>query len=79
MRLGWHLKWRSGCQADADNFEIFITADKNLSYQQNLKNRKMAIILLSTNKWRPIKAAVQLILEALTAIQPGDFKELQIP
>jgi len=32
-------------------FDLFITSDQNLRYQQNLKGRKIAIIELSTNDW----------------------------
>jgi hypothetical protein len=60
-------------------FDLFITADQNLSYQQNLKGRRIAILLLSTNKLRPILAAEPAIITAITAMQPGDFRQVDIP
>src|SRR5205823_4751940 len=32
------------------NFEVFVTADKNLRYQQNLAGRSLAIVELPTNR-----------------------------
>jgi hypothetical protein len=32
--------------AEQDGFDVFITGDKNLSYQQNLKGRKLSIVIL---------------------------------
>ena len=37
--------------ADRDGFEIFVSADTNLKYQQNLKSRRIAIVVLSTPSW----------------------------
>ena len=60
-------------------FTAFITADQNLSYQQNLTGYTIAILQLSTNKWRRIQAAGDIIQSALTGIQPGEFQKLEIP
>ncbi len=43
-----------------DQFDVFITADQNIRYEQNLTGRKIAILQLSTNKLRPILAAAAL-------------------
>jgi hypothetical protein len=42
-------------------FDLFITADQGIRYQQNLAGRKIAILQLSTNKLREILAAAALI------------------
>jgi hypothetical protein len=60
-------------------FDVFITADQGLPYQQNLTGRRMAILGLSTNKIILIAAAASLIQEALASIQPTEFRNLQIP
>jgi hypothetical protein len=60
-------------------FELFITADQNLRYQQNLAGRRIAILELSTNKLRRIKAAADLIRVAIDEIKAGDFRRLEIP
>ena len=50
-----------------------------MRYQQNLTGRKIAIIELSTNKLRRIRAAAAMIQKTVASIQPGEFRELQIP
>jgi hypothetical protein len=38
--------------AEGAGFEVFLTADKNLRYQQNLADRKIAIIVIGNAQWR---------------------------
>ena len=59
-------------------FDLFITSDQNLAYQQNLAGRRIAILLLSTNKLRQIVAAVDSIRSALSMLGPGEFRRLDI-
>ena len=58
-------------------FDVFITADKNLRYQQNLKIRKIAILEISTNRLPLIKEMETKIIEALQQIEPQQYKELR--
>lgn len=60
-------------------FDLFITSDQNIRYQQNLKGRGIAILELSTNDIRRIHAVHTLVDEAVERIQPGEFKQLNIP
>jgi predicted nuclease of predicted toxin-antitoxin system len=57
-------------------FDVFITSDKNLSYQQNLQNRTIAILLLPSNQVPIIENMLPQIDEALENILPKDFIEL---
>jgi len=57
-------------------FEIFITSDKNLRYQQNLQNRKIAILLLPGNQIPIVRNLLPQIDEELERIKSGDFVEL---
>ena len=57
-------------------FEIFITSDKNLRYQQNLQNRKTAILLLPSNQVPVVVDLLPRIDEELERIKSGDFVEL---
>ena len=65
-------------QAEAE-FELFITSDQNIRYQQNLAGRRIAIIELSTNDWRRIQAAASALREAIDVIGPGELRILSIP
>ena len=60
----------------AAEFDVFITSDKNLRYQQNLTNRRTAILLLPSNQLPIIKNLLPQIDKALETIQAGDFIEL---
>jgi predicted nuclease of predicted toxin-antitoxin system len=60
-------------------FDVFITSDQNIRYQQNLAGRRIAILELSTNDIRRIQAAGVLIEEALATITRNEFKQLNIP
>src|SRR2546425_4459641 len=59
-------------------FDLFITSDQNLRYQQNLAGRRLPILELSTNKLRRIQAAASLIQSAVASIRPGEFRQLDI-
>jgi predicted nuclease of predicted toxin-antitoxin system len=61
------------------DFNLFITSDQNIHYQQNLAGRQIAILELSTNDWRRIQAAAELIQSAISKIQPQEFRQLEIP
>jgi predicted nuclease of predicted toxin-antitoxin system len=60
-------------------FDLFITSDQNIRYQQNLAGRQIAILELSTNDLRRIHAAGALIQSAIEIIQPQEFRRLEIP
>lgn len=60
-------------------FDLFITSDQNLRYQQNLTGRRIAILELSTNDISRIQAASSLIEDALEKIQLNEFRQLTIP
>ena len=65
--------------AESNGFEVFITTDTNLRYQQNLIQRKIAIVSLSTTSWPRIKQHVSLIIAAVTNSANNSFIEVNIP
>jgi len=60
--------------AQAGWFDVLITADKNLRYQQNLTSRQIAIIELPTNRLRIVAAYAPQVNLVLTTISPGAFE-----
>ncbi len=54
-------------------FYAFITADKNLKYQQNLKSRRVVILELPFSRLSDIEPLLPRILEAIDASLPGDY------
>ena len=65
--------------AEEEDFDLFITADQEIGYQQNLTNLKLAVLVLSTNNWDHMKTAAAQITAAIDAIEPGSYNELRIP
>ena len=64
--------------AEATGFELFITADQELSYQQNLAARRIALVVLSTNNWGVVKQNMAPIANAIEAAVPGSFAFVDI-
>lgn len=60
-------------------FDIFITTDKNLRYQQNLSASKLAFIVLPTNQVPVVAKLIPEIESALATIQAGEFIEISLP
>ena len=79
QKAGWGSYTNGALLAKAEGtYDLFITADKNLKYQQNLAERKIAILELSTNRRRIIESNSTRILEAVDRIKPGDFISLDL-
>jgi hypothetical protein len=53
-------------------FDLFLTADKNLRYQQNLKGRRLAILLLPTNRLKVLQKMTADIEAAIAFVVPGE-------
>jgi hypothetical protein len=66
-------------EAEAAGFEVFVTADKNISYQQNLAGRKIAIVVLGQGRWSVIKPHVAQVVAAVNAATSGSYAEVKIP
>jgi hypothetical protein len=66
-------------KAEAAGFEVLVTTDKNLSYQQNLAGCKIAIVVLGQGRWSLIKRCVAQVVSSVNAATPGSFAEVEIP
>jgi hypothetical protein len=65
--------------AEKQGFEVLVTTDSNLKYQQNLKSRRIAIVVLSTPSWPRIQRAVAEVIGAIDAASEGSYTEVEIP
>ena len=65
--------------AEESGYELFLTADKNLRYQQNLAGRKISILVLGQSPWPLVRQHIPAILAAVDAATPGSFIEVEIP
>ncbi len=77
--MGWRAV-ENGALLDlmAATFQIFITTDKNIPHQQNLKKRGISLILLPTNRIPLLIELLPKIEEAISTIGIGEFKEIEI-
>lgn len=62
-----------------DRFEVLITTDKNLRYQQNLSGRRLAVVQLPTNQVPVVASLAPAVQEALANLKPGEFIEIPLP
>jgi predicted nuclease of predicted toxin-antitoxin system len=74
-----HLNWTGTKNgellkaAEDAGFDVMITSDRSIPYQQNMAGRKLAIVMLSTADWNLLKVASPQIAEAITMAPPGSF------
>jgi predicted nuclease of predicted toxin-antitoxin system len=64
--------------AEEAGFELFITADQEIRYQQNLAGRKLAVMMLSSNNWEYIKKSFHDIRAAIFDVEPDSYTEVEI-
>ncbi len=64
--------------AEAAGYEVFLTADKNIRYQQNLAGRKIALVVLTKPQWPLVKNHLGEIAAAVDASTPGSYAEVDI-
>lgn len=62
--------------AEGAGFDLFVTTDQNLRYQQNLDGRRLAILVLPTTRWPIIQRHVAEVAAAVASMPPGGFREL---
>ena len=65
--------------AEQDGFEVLVTTDRNLRYQQNLAERRIAVVVICTTSWPRIRAALQNVVVAVDSCQQGSCIEVAIP
>lgn len=65
--------------AEIEGFEVLVTTDRNLRYQQDLSVRRIAIVVLSTTSWPRISAAAARVRTAVDSCLPGSYVEVPVP
>nr|MDQ2898907.1 hypothetical protein [Acidobacteriota bacterium] len=70
----------ASCSAIAEmaGFDVMLTCDQNIAYQQNLTGRQIAIVVLGTNDWSVLRHAGALIAEAVAAATPNSFQTINV-
>ena len=65
--------------AEEGGFEVFVTADQNIYYQQSNVNRKIALVVLTSNYWPDVHAVRTEVRSVIEAAVPGSFVEVSVP
>jgi hypothetical protein len=64
--------------AEDHDFDVLITTDQSLKYQQNIPKKHLAVIVLLSTSWPRIQHHTDEIQQALGNITPGDWLEISI-
>jgi predicted nuclease of predicted toxin-antitoxin system len=77
----WHLLKNGELLQAAEQaaFDVMVTSDKGIKYQQNLTGRKIALVVLSQGRWKPIRRRLEAIAATVDAATPGSYTEVEIP
>ena len=80
FELGWGTLQNGALIAAAEShgFDVLLTTDKNLKYQQNLAGRRLAVVVLSTTSWPRIRRVTTKVLEAVSSAVPGSYMEVEV-
>ena len=80
FELGWATLQNGALIAAAEDagFEVFVTTDKNLKYQQNLAARSISIVVLSTTSWPRIRLVLPDVVAAVESALSAGYSEVTV-
>lgn len=79
FELGWSDLGNGELLAAAEaSFDLVITTDQQIRYQQNLVGRRLAILVLLTTSWPRLQTCIPKIKDAVECIGPGDYQEISV-
>ena len=64
--------------AESARFDVLVTTDKNIRYQQNLAARSIAVVVLLTTSWPRIQQSLPQVVTAVEDAIPGSYFEVQV-
>ena len=62
--------------AEKAGFDVLVTTDRNLQYQQNLSARRIAIAVILQSAWPILKGRAEEVAGSIAKLKPGDYKEI---
>jgi len=65
--------------AESNGYELVLTADQNIRYQQNLSGRKIALVVLGSNLWPLLKKHPPEITAAVNDSRVGSYAFIEVP
>lgn len=82
VQMQWHSQLENGkllTAAEDAGFDVMVTSDQNIGYQQNLTGRKLALVVLGSNIWPLVRDHGAAIAAAVDAAAPGSYDFVEIP
>ena len=81
IERGWQRVSNGQLIANAEEagFDVFLIADKRIRYQQNLKGRRIAVVVIGNPTWRILRKHLDRVTVAIGAVTPGSYTEVDIP
>ena len=78
---GWSTLTNGDLLAAAEQagYDVLVTGDRNLRYQQNLNGRRLSLVVLSNPAWPVVRANLQRIIVAVDRATPGSDEEVGLP
>lgn len=65
--------------AEEADMDVMVTADQNIRYQQNLTKRKVALVVLGSNRWPYLRGRLTEIVAAVNAAHAGSYAFIEVP
>ena len=65
--------------AEEAGFDVLLTTDKNIRYQQNLTGRHIAIVILGNSQRPAVHRYIGRVVAAVNGATPGSYTEVDIP
>lgn len=66
--------------AEEAGFELLLTTDRRIRYQQNLRGRRIALVVLTgSTRWSRVGRHAERIAAAVASATPGSYAEVEIP
>ena len=64
--------------AEQAGFDVLLTCDQNIYYQQNLSHRKLTLVVLSSNHWPTLRRIAARIATAVDFVQTGQIVKIEV-
>lgn len=80
--MRWHPQLANGellTAAEAEGFDVMVTADQNIRYQQNLTGRKLSLVVIGSNIWPIVRDHEAEIANKVAAATPGSYCFIDMP
>jgi hypothetical protein len=82
VELQWYPQIENGellKAGEAAGFDVMITSDQNIAYQQNLTGRTLALVVLGSNIWPIVRDHGATITAKVDAATPGSYEFIEMP